>query len=286
MAIQKSTIVRALGPMFGAMERVAPWAGAVLAERIWCTIPPGGRPAREQPGDLFTVRVGGRAVVAESWGDGPIVYLMHGWGGHRRQLDSFIGPLLWAGHRVITFDAPGHGDSSPGRFGRGRGLLPEFYEALKAVVAIGGPAHAVIGHSLGGTATAIAVLDGLSAGRVALISAMADVTPYTVEFARTLGFGERTRQGFLRRLERRVGRRMEDFAVPARARTSAAALPPALIVHDRADREVPFAEAEVLAAAWPGADLVTTVGLGHRRLLRDLPVVERVVAHVDTGVKV
>jgi hypothetical protein len=31
-----------------------------------------------------------------------------------------------------------------------------------------------------------------------------------------------------------------------------------------------------IAAAWPGAELVTTEGLGHRRILRDPAVVARV----------
>lgn len=286
MSLKKSTIVRVMLPMFAAMEKVAPWAGAVLAERLWCTIPRARKSPPQQPGDIFTVKVNGRNVVAEAWGDGPVIYLVHGWGGNRHQLDAFVGPLLWAGHRVIMFDAPSHGDSAPGVFGRRRGLLPEFYQALAAVVAVGGPAHAVIGHSLGGMATAIAVLDGLPVRRLALISATADVMPYTVEFAQALGFGERIRQGFLSRLERRVGRRMDDFGVPARARTAAAALPSTLVVHDRGDKEVHHGDAEDLVAAWPGAQLMTTTGLGHRRILHDPHVIDRVVAHVRAVVLV
>jgi hypothetical protein len=33
--------------------------------------------------------------------------------------------------------------------------------------------------------------------------------------------------------------------------------------------------------AWPGAELLSVAGLGHRRLLRDPEVVRAVVAHVD-----
>lgn len=279
MATKKSTIVRAIRPVFGALEAIAPTPGSVLAERLWCTTPRGRAVSAGATGDRFRVTVNGREVVAEAWGEGPVVYLTHGWGGRRAQLDAFIGPLLWAGHRVISFDAPGHGDSAPGAFGRGRGLLSEFCEALVAVVAVGGPAHAVIGHSLGGTATAIAVLDGLPVERIALIAPMADPVPYTVEFAQTLGFGERIRTGFLRRLERRVGRLMTDFSVPGRAAT-AGNLPSALVVHDIEDREAYHRDGEAIATAWPGAQLVTTAGLGHYRILRDPHVVDRVVNHV------
>lgn len=280
MYAQKSTIVRSVRPMFGAMEKVAPGVGSVIAERFWCTIPV-GRPMKSgTPGDIFKVRCQGRDVVAEAWGEGPVVYLMHGWGGRRAQLDPLVEPLLWAGHRVIAFDAPGHGDSDPGPFGPGKGLLTDFAGALGAVIAVGGPAHAVIAHSLGAAATSVAVLDGLEVGRVALIAPMADPTPYTYEFARALGFGERIRAGFIRRLERRVGRPMSDFEIPRRLKATAQHLPPALILHDRLDKEVHFGDGETLAAAWPGSAFIVTEGLGHRRIMRDPVIIEKLVSHV------
>jgi pimeloyl-ACP methyl ester carboxylesterase len=281
---QKSTIVRTitmggLRLTFGTLERVAPGPGAVLAERIWCTVPRGPVRPPELPGERFTVGLRGRTVVAEAWGAGPVVYLMHGWGGWRGQFTEFVAPLVAAGHRVIAFDAPAHGDSAPGAYGRGRGLLPEFVDALAAVVRVGGPAHSVVGHSLGGTATAIAALDGLTAERLVLISPMADPIAYTADFARALGFDERIRTGFLRRLERRVGRRMPEFDVPTRA-AGQEQLPSLLVVHDRADKEVRYTDGEAIAAAWPRAELLGSEGLGHRRILRDPTIVDSVVEYV------
>ncbi|WP_239123838.1 alpha/beta fold hydrolase [Rhizocola hellebori] len=267
--------------LFWVLERAAPKPGAVLAERLWCTIPGSAKLAAADPGERFTVRVNGVHVVAEAWGDGPAVYLMHGWGGSRRQLDPFVAPLVAAGHRVISLDAPSHGESGPGTFGPRRGLLTEFSEALAATVAVAGPAHGLIAHSLGGTAAAIAMLDGLPVGQAVLISAMGDPAPYTVEFARWLGFGERIRSGFLRRLEKRVGRAFGDFDVLSRAReTEVTPLPPLLVVHDRKDREVHYRDGQELAMAWPSAELLSTVGLGHRRILSDPEVITRAVNHV------
>src|SRR5688572_3816746 len=105
MAFEKSTIVRSINPLFWVLEKAAPRPGAVLAERLWCTIPRGVKLTAADPGERFTVRVNGVNgvnVVAESWGDGPVVYLMHGWGGSRRQLDPFVAPLVAAGHRVVS----------------------------------------------------------------------------------------------------------------------------------------------------------------------------------------
>jgi hypothetical protein len=55
---------------------------------------------------------------------------------------------------------------------------------------------------------------------------------------------------------------------------------PALILHDIEDAEVPHAEGLSLAHAWPGARLVTTAGLGHRRILRDEAVVGQAVEFI------
>ena len=44
---------------------------------------------------------------------------------------------------------------------------------------------------------------------------------------------------------------------------------PLLVVHDRGDREVPWHDGAAIAAAWPGAALVTTEGIGHRKAVAE-----------------
>jgi len=281
-AIQKSTIVRS----FAVLERTAPALGARWAERLWFTVPrSGGRRDRlVPPGRPFRVPVGGRTVAGELWGEGPgerpLVYLVHGWGGWRGQLDAFAGPLAEAGHRVVAFDALSHGDSDPGPAGPGRSTILELADALTAVVAAHGPAAAVVAHSLGATATAYAMRDGLAVGRAVFVAPMADPLPYTRTFAGRLGFGERVRTRLVPRIERRVDRPLSAFAVPAMAATMPT--PPLLLVHDRQDAETGWSDSDAIARAWPGARLVTTSGLGHRRILRDPAVVAEVVGFVGS----
>jgi pimeloyl-ACP methyl ester carboxylesterase len=279
-AIQKSTIVRS----FGLLERAAPALGARWAERLWFTVPRGGgrRDRLVRPGRPFRVQVHGRTVAGETWGDGPVVYLVHGWGGWRAQLDAFAGPLAEAGHRVVAFDALSHGDSDPGPSGPGRSNALELAEVLTAVVAAHGPAAALVAHSLGATAAAYAMRDGLAVGRAVFVAPMADPLPYTRTFASRLGFGERVRTRLVRRIERRVGLPLSAFDVPAMARTMAT--PPLLLVHDRDDAETGWSDSDAIANAWPGARLVTTTGLGHRRILRDPTVVAEVTGFVGSPV--
>ena len=52
--------------------------------------------------------------------------------------------------------------------------------------------------------------------------------------------------------------------------------PPLLLIHDPDDPDSPHAASERVAAAWPGALLVTTRGLGrlaHYRILRHRPAI-------------
>ena len=58
--------------------------------------------------------------------------------------------------------------------------------------------------------------------------------------------------------------------------------PPLLLVHDGQDAETGWADSEAIARAWPGARLVTTSGLGHRRILRDPEVVAEVTGFVGS----
>jgi hypothetical protein len=53
-----------------------------------------------------------------------------------------------------------------------------------------------------------------------------------------------------------------------------------LVVHDEDDEETPWQGGVEVARAWPRGELLSTRGLGHRRLLRDAKVVAAVSAFV------
>jgi pimeloyl-ACP methyl ester carboxylesterase len=207
-----------------------------------------------------------------TWGEGPSVYLVHGWGGRGGQLASFVAPLVQSGFKAVTFDAPGHG-ASPGA----RSSLPEFALALREVARVFGPAHGVIGHSLGASATALALGQGLQAERAVLIAPPADPSEWTRHLARRLGMTARVLRLMQTRIERRLGFHWSELDVP---RLASRLLVPLLVIHDRDDAEVPYADGEAIAAAAPEARLVTSHGLGHRRILREPRLVKEAVSFV------
>jgi pimeloyl-ACP methyl ester carboxylesterase len=286
---EKGTIVRtsstaSLGAMraaFGVLDRVTPTLSARWALTMWCTLPQNAgrrRDERPRPGDRTRLRHGRGQLVVETWGYGPPVYLVHGWGGWRGQLGAFVEPIVAAGRRVVAFDAPSHGDSSPGAWGPRRSTAVELAAALTAVVDAHGEPAGFVGHSLGAATTALAIADGLPAAPLALVAPVPDVIGASAVLARTLGYGPRTHERFLRKLEARARRPLTDFDLYAMGTRTA--LPPTMVVHDRADKEVPYEDGRRLAEHWPTAELVTTDGLGHQRILNDPAVIELVAGFV------
>lgn len=210
-------------------------------------------------------------VSATSIGDGPTVMLVHGWGGSAVDMSPAADAFARAGWRAVSFDMPGHGRSS----GKESSLV-EFLHAMRAVSHALGRPDLIVGHSFGATAAALGIKELDLGVRGAVLFAPAPGPGYYVDrFARAVGLSPERTDGMVRHLVERVGRPFESLDALTAAR---AATVPALIVHDLADREVPFSYAEQMADAWHGSRLVPVRSLGHKRLLRDP---ETIAAAVD-----
>jgi pimeloyl-ACP methyl ester carboxylesterase len=255
---------------------LAPQRAEALALRLFATPRRPlrtGDPETTLPGHRFTIEAGGHRLAAWDWGHGPTVILTHGWSGHAGQMAGFVAPLVQAGYYVVAFDHPAHGQSE----GKQANYLT-VAAALTAVARRVGPVHAVIGHSFGCTATVLALARGLPVERVVLVAPPAESPLFARAFGRAIGLPAPRVEGMVDRIRVAVG---GDLAALDARHLARRLTTPALIVHDPADREVPFAHAEAIAAAWPGARLFPVSGLGHYRLLRDPAVIERAVDFVQ-----
>jgi pimeloyl-ACP methyl ester carboxylesterase len=214
-------------------------------------------------------------------GDEPkTVLLMHGWGGWRGQVAAFVAPLTAAGFRVVAADSLSHGDSGPGLHGPRHSSGGEIMRSFTGLVRVMGQPHGVIAHSLGCAAACRAIIDGdLAVERLALISPSPEMAQIAAAFGRNLGFGARAERCLVEEVGRRAGGQLSDFDIPVMAATGL--LPDALVIHDAIDKESPYRASQDIAAAWAGATLVTTEGLGHHRILIDPAVVERAAGHMS-----
>jgi pimeloyl-ACP methyl ester carboxylesterase len=253
-----------------ALAAAAPTLAARLGARLFLTPPRHSPPRREREalarGDGLAVRVGRDTLRGWRFGEGPAVLLVHGWGGRGGQLASFAPALVEGGCSVIAFDGPAHG-SSTGRIAS----LPHFARAVAAMVSHVG-ARAAVAHSMGGAAVTLAMARGTPLEAAVVIGAPGTPATYFEGFCKALGLPARVQEAMRLLLERELGTPFEELDLPRMVR---ALDTPALVVHDTGDAEVPWSEGAAIAAAWSGARLMTTKGLGHRRILRDDGVVSQ-----------
>jgi pimeloyl-ACP methyl ester carboxylesterase len=227
-----------------------------------------GRPAALQPPDhAVRVRVDEMWIAAWKWGRGPAVMLVHGWEDDHRCFAPVIAALRARGQAVVAFDLPAHGHSD-GQIA----ILPTIARAISTVGAVLGPITALAGHSFGGAAVTYALATGASAERVAIVAAPVSLAGALDLTVKRLGLSAERRAGIAAELHRRTGVTIESLDLEPLAAGLAV---PALVIHSRDDRMVSLRAGERLARAWPGAELVVAEGLGHRRILTDPGVLER-----------
>ncbi len=260
---------------FAAADAFAPSLASLAAERLFLT-PPRRKPSRRERealsgGDPFVVESGKDRLRAWRFGSGPAVLLVHGWGGRSGQMAAFIPPFVDAGCSVVAFDAPAHGGST-GRLSSGIA----FAEAVAAVATSVG-ARAAIGHSMGAAGIGWAIARGLALDTAVMLAPPRGASAYFRVFCDALALREPARDALRARIRRRYGHTPEEFDLP---RAGVGTSTPLLVVHDRNDRDVPFADGEAIATAWPGAALLTTEGLGHKGILRNASVADRASAFV------
>lgn len=287
---QKSTNVRAkkkppaalqaLRLGLGALSAVATQPAAAIAEHLFLTPKRHRRPAAELevlaqarhllvPADASAL--GSDQLASWEWGDeGPRVLLVHGWEGRGAQLGSLVQPLLDRGFRVVTFDAPGHGSTSGST-----SSLVHFARAVERMAEAYGPFEAIITHSMGGAATTWSLhqwsmTKAPLAKRLVMIAPPIDVRDFTRQLSQTLSLSDEVRTEVERRLGKRLGVPPSELHVGLLAPRMTT---PLLVIHDEDDRDVPVACGEVVASTWPGAKLIRTRSLGHRRILRDAQVI-------------
>ncbi|HEX2208833.1 MAG TPA: alpha/beta fold hydrolase [Longimicrobium sp.] len=221
------------------------------------------------------VRAGELRVAAWSWGAGPAVLLAHGWGGTAADMAPLAERLQAAGYRAVLFDFPAHGRSA----GR-RTNMVEWLRVMKAVAATIGPVHAVAGHSFGAATIALALAEhGMDVRGAVLLAPVIGPALFVDRFTGMIGLPPERAEGMMRHIARTVGR--EPRSLDARWAVTHLHVP-GLLVHDPADREVPWAHAESIADAWAGSRLLAADGLGHNRLLRDERILSTVTDFIHT----
>jgi pimeloyl-ACP methyl ester carboxylesterase len=222
------------------------------------------------PDQTVRVCVDGTWIAAWRWGEGPAVMLVHGWEDDHRTFATMVAAFVARGQAVVTFDLPAHGRSD-GEIA----ILPTIARAIEKITQVLGPVKALAGHSFGGAAVTYAVATGLKVERAAILAAPVSLARALDLVARQLNLSPERAAGVRAELHRRTGVAIEALELePLAGRLTI----PALIIHSRDDRMVQSRAGERLAQAWQGSELLLVDGLGHRRILSDPALIERLAA--------
>lgn len=273
-------ILRLYQKLFEIGGRISPSVAGSIAYKLWLTPPRFKTPASEQKAlksaTIEFNRIEQKDIATFIWGHiqpatraiaQPSILLVHGWSGRGTQMGPFVEPLLDAGYRVISFDAPAHGKSSGKQT-----TLYEISDVIMAMQDIYGEFDAVISHSFGGPCTALAVSHGFKAKRIVSISPPATVIGLVDKFAGALHLTKKTRDNLVARIASVFGSHIWE-GVAMKNLIKGIDIP-GLVIHDAHDDDVSWEEGQAVAHAWNNAPFIITSGLGHRRILRDTAVIE------------
>jgi len=196
------------------------------------------------------------------------VLLVHGWSGRGTQLVKIADKLLELGYSTISFDAPAHGKSS----GKST-LMPEFIESILELDRKFGPFEYAIGHSLGSMSILNAIKNGLQVQKLVIIGSGDSVNDILKDFVSKLKLKPIIAEKMKNLFEKKHNINMESFSSNVAARNINV---PTLIIHDKNDIDVPYTASRNIHLHLKNSQLITTEGLGHRKILGDEKVIQEI----------
>jgi pimeloyl-ACP methyl ester carboxylesterase len=206
------------------------------------------------------------------WGAGPVMLLVHGWGGRALQLNAFIPALVQSGFKVVAFDHKGHGESSTTfssylEIVKGTYFLAEKYEA---------DLYGIVAHSIGSNAAFKTSEKFARKLKIAAIAPVENFPQWLEKKRKRIGIYEQLFANVIAQIEAETGLKLLEQSEMDFARIAAHDV---LLVHDKFDRISKISASHGLQANLPESVLMETEKLGHARILDNAAVVDRVLAH-------
>ena len=204
---------------------------------------------------------------------GPKILLVHGWGGRATQFFRIIEELHKKGYHVFSIEAPAHGSSK-----QKKTHMLEFVDCIETVQSKFGQFDFAIGHSLGGMAIFNGLLKNLSPQKIVVIGTPVSIRSVVHDFCEKVKATPKVANRIIENIETRYSMKVEDASTDYLASRFN---PKGMIIHDTDDQDVSVEQAKQLAKKWPNAELVVTEGLGHRKVLMDQKVIDKIIGFLS-----
>lgn len=202
---------------------------------------------------------------------GEKILLVHGWNGRGSQFHYIAKECHNAGFDVTVFDLPGHGKSTSKRCN-----ISEVVSCINHIYDEIGPFSHIISHSIGSIAAINSVKTSRDFKSMVLISLPSlKIRPMFTSFVNMFNLpGKKYSDMMVEYYEKKYGMRVSsldpiEFANELSLKS--------LIVHCKDDKDANAELSEHLHKEIQNSKLLLTEKLGHRRILRDLQVSQRIV---------
>lgn len=213
---------------------------------------------------------------ARTWGEGPTIWLIHGWESRGSTFYKLIPLLVESGYQAVAWDGPAHGDS-PGFSthipGNARSLVEDINEGI-----LRNP-KAFIGHSFGGAT--LAVVDKLYElpTKVVIISAPTQIKNIFTNFAKLIKLSSKATAKFINLSEKNTGYTLNEVSL---SQNDLSLTQDILIIHDEKDTVIPYSDFEKLQHNWSSGTFVSTQNLGHRLTIKNPEILKVIVDFLNS----
>lgn len=284
-------LLKSIGLIISAIALFSPKAAGRFAFYLFARAP-GDKPESEKEAEVLreaAPRIAKASLIRLLLRDGSVVaaydfgmrsreacrgkvLVVHGYRSRTEHMLPIIEALRGHDFHVVAIDMPGHGRSRARR-----SHLINAGEAIDAAWRQFEGFEVFIGHSFG-SAAIVSVAAGMLPTapprrpyKLVTIASPTRLRTIFDWFARETGMAENVRAAFEAEVFTLAGRPLDDFDAAEGMKYIRSEV---LVMHAPDDKEVPFSNAEKLAAAGPHVKLLAVPGYGHRRILSAPPVLE------------
>ncbi|GAA3637497.1 alpha/beta hydrolase family protein [Flavivirga jejuensis] len=184
------------------------------------------------------------------------ILLAHGWESNAYRWKPLIEILKSLGYTIITLDAPAHGDSG------GKLFNAILYSECISVIAKKFKANAIIGHSVGGTATIFSQyktpLESIK--KLVSLGAPSDFVDIFKRYEVMMGYNKKVSQAIKQFLLRKYNHLPEYYSAANFSKEIKAKI---LVIHDKKDRIIPYTDGLKFKKNYETVQFIGTKGFGH-----------------------
>lgn len=211
-----------------------------------------------QKGQKQSFRCGTKKFNIYTFGEGPKVLMVHGWVSNGARWQNYIDEIVSKGLSAVVIDAPGQGTS--------QGFLlsiPAYIDCVRKVLNTHDDWYGIVAHSIGSIVSIVAASEATTVKqplKIVLMSTFSDCYALMTKYARCLGIAENVlnyTKKFIFTLYRNP---LSYFSLIEHCKNLVGE---GLLIHDRNDIVVPYAEVIKITASIPDIQYFESVNAGH-----------------------